>query len=70
MTEGVEAAMHSEQPHRLTTAPSGDGRHHVRSMLMRESLLDKQVRSSAETEGGELYAASLRDNQVHRITAS
>jgi molybdenum storage protein len=41
--------MDSEQPHRLTGAPSGDGRHHVRSMLMRESLLDKQVLSSTET---------------------
>ncbi|HEU5424516.1 MAG TPA: hypothetical protein VFU72_13305 [Nitrolancea sp.] len=27
----------------------GDGRHHVRSMLMRESLLDKQVMSSTES---------------------
>ena len=26
-----------------------DGRHHVKSMLMRESLLDKQVMSSTET---------------------
>src|SRR5438128_2777539 len=26
-----------------------DGRHHVESMLMRESLLDKQVMSSTET---------------------
>src|SRR2546421_11606040 len=26
-----------------------DGRHHVQSMLMRESLLDKQVMSSTET---------------------
>jgi molybdenum storage protein len=29
--------------------PSGDGRHHVQSLLMRESLLDKQVMSSTET---------------------
>jgi molybdenum storage protein len=28
---------------------AGDGRHHVRSMLMRESLLDKQVMSATET---------------------
>ncbi|MFM9106355.1 MAG: uridylate kinase [Chloroflexota bacterium] len=28
---------------------SGDRRHHVRSLLMRESLLDKQVMSSTET---------------------
>jgi molybdenum storage protein len=27
----------------------GDGRHHVTSMLMRESLLDKQLMSSTET---------------------
>src|SRR5262249_62138415 len=27
----------------------GDGRHHVHSMLMRESLLDKRVMSSTET---------------------
>lgn len=30
------------------TNEAGDGRHHVRSMLMRESLLDKQVMSSTE----------------------
>jgi molybdenum storage protein len=29
--------------------PNGDRRHHVRSLLMRESLLDKQVMSSTET---------------------
>jgi molybdenum storage protein len=29
--------------------PDGDRRHHVRSLLMRESLLDKQVMSSTET---------------------
>lgn len=29
--------------------PADDRRHHVRSMLMRESLLDKQVMSSTET---------------------
>jgi len=31
------------------TQPTDDGRHHVRSMLMRESLLDKQVMASTET---------------------
>ena len=29
--------------------PATDRRHHVRSLLMRESLLDKQVMSSTET---------------------
>jgi molybdenum storage protein len=29
--------------------PGADGRHHVRSMLMRESLLDKDVMSATET---------------------
>src|SRR6187399_745418 len=29
--------------------PAVDRRHHVRSLLMRESLLDKQVMSSTET---------------------
>jgi molybdenum storage protein len=31
------------------TDAGADGRHHVRSMLMRESLLDKQVMSATET---------------------
>ncbi len=35
--------------HPLTHPESSDQRHHVRSMLMRESLLDKQVMSSTET---------------------
>jgi molybdenum storage protein len=39
-----------DQPSAAETATqTGDGRHHVRSFLMRESLLDKQVMSSTET---------------------
>ena len=35
--------------HEPATPPPSDGRHHVTSMLMRESLLDKAVMSSTET---------------------
>ena len=31
------------------SAPPNDGRHHVPSFLMRESLLDKEVMASTET---------------------
>jgi molybdenum storage protein len=40
--------MNPEHP-RPTPAVNVDRRHHVRSLLMRESLLDKQVMSSTET---------------------
>lgn len=33
-----------------TTQQSNDGRHHVQSMLMRESLLDKEVMASTESQ--------------------
>src|SRR5215203_2659521 len=39
---GQDAMQSSQQP-------ATDRRHHVRSLLMRESLLDKQVMSSTET---------------------
>jgi molybdenum storage protein len=36
--------------YQLTDSPkTNDGRHHVQSMLMRESLLDKDVQKSTET---------------------
>src|SRR5258708_19052818 len=41
--------MSSFAPPPLTAEISVDGRHHVQSMLMRESLLDKRVMSSTET---------------------
>src|SRR5262244_3200726 len=41
--------MSSFRPPLPTTQIEIDGRHHVQSMLMRESLLDKQLMSSTET---------------------
>jgi molybdenum storage protein len=41
--------MAPSEPHAATTEIAADQRHHVESMLMRESLLDKQVMSSTET---------------------
>ena len=41
--------MHKDERGWLDAGSGGDGRHHVRSFLMRESLLDKQVMSSTET---------------------
>jgi len=39
-----------EENTQLTDSPkTNDGRHHVQSMLMRESLLDKDVQKSTET---------------------
>src|SRR5260370_5203101 len=43
------AAMAPPEPHAPATDIAADQRHHVESMLMRESLLDKQVMSSTET---------------------
>src|SRR5258708_25925051 len=42
-------AMNPSQSSSPTTELPADRRHHVESMLMRESLLDKQVMSSTET---------------------
>jgi molybdenum storage protein len=44
----IEGRIMSSLDSQLSEIPA-DGRHHVKSMLMRESLLDKQVMSSTET---------------------
>jgi molybdenum storage protein len=47
------------------TIPAGDGRHHVRSLLMRESLLDKGVMSA--TDGHTETVRMLPDCHVVKV---
>src|SRR5262249_30990263 len=45
----VRSSPRERETRQIMNAETADGRHHVRSFLMRESLLDKQVMSSTET---------------------